>query len=86
MKDTVQAELARVEARQAQTQAIPKDTSALEVLQMGYRGEVRLTPQQIRCAEAALPHESPRMSAVAVGYLTNETFAEKLDRADQLQS
>jgi hypothetical protein len=50
---------------------------------MGYRGEVKLTPQQIRCAEARLPHESPRMSAVAVGYLTGDTFAERLERAIQ---
>jgi len=29
----------------------------------------------------ALPYENPRMSAVAVGYLDGNTFAEKLDRA-----
>jgi hypothetical protein len=83
VKDTVIAELQALEARQHQAQPIPKDASALEVLQMGYRGEVKLTPQQIRCAEATLPHENPRMSAVAVGYLTGDTFAERLERAIQ---
>ena len=60
---------------------LPEGTSALKTLQMGYRGEVRLTPQQVRCAEAALAYESPRMSAVAVGYLTGEDFYSRLERA-----
>jgi hypothetical protein len=43
------------------------------LLQMVYRGEVRLSSQQIRAAIEALPFESPRMSAVAVGYMTATT-------------
>jgi hypothetical protein len=60
---------------------VPQGVRALELLQMVYRGEVKVSSQQMRAAIEALPHESPRMSAVAVGYLTNDTFAEKLERA-----
>jgi hypothetical protein len=28
----------------------------------------------------SLPYENPKLSAVGVGYLTNNTFAERLDR------
>ena len=48
---------------------------------MVYRGEFKATPQQMRAAIESLPFEKPRMSAVAVGYLTGDTFAERLDRA-----
>jgi hypothetical protein len=60
---------------------LPKDIRALELLQMVYRGEVRATPQQMRAAIESLPFENPRMSAVAVGYLDGNAFAEKLERA-----
>jgi hypothetical protein len=48
---------------------------------MVYRGEVRLSSHQIRAAIEALPFESPRMSAVAVGYMTGDNFASRLERA-----
>jgi len=48
---------------------------------MVYRGEVKATPQQMRAAIESLPFENLRMSAVAVGYLDGNTFAEKLERA-----
>ena len=38
-------------------------------------------PQQIRAAIEALPYENPKLSAVAVGYMTSDTFAERLERA-----
>jgi hypothetical protein len=48
---------------------------------MVYRGAVRLSPQQIRVAIEALPYENPKLSAVAVGYMSGDTFAERLERA-----
>jgi hypothetical protein len=80
MSERIVAVLDRIEAQQQQP-TLPKDIRALELLQMVYRGEVKATPQQIRAAIEALPFENPRMSAVAVGYLTGETFAERLERA-----
>jgi hypothetical protein len=60
---------------------LPKDIRALELLQMVYRGDAKATPQQMRAAIEALPFENPKLSAVGVGYLDNNTFAERLDRA-----
>ena len=39
------------------------------------------TSKRIRAATEALPHESPRMSAVSVGYYTSNDFATRLDKA-----
>jgi len=48
---------------------------------MVYRGEAKASPQQMRAAIEALPYEQPKRSAVAVGYLTANDFASRLDRA-----
>ena len=48
---------------------------------MVYRGEIRLSPQQIRAAIEALPYENRKLSAVAVGYMSGDSFAEGLERA-----
>jgi len=42
---------------------------------------VKLTPTQVRMLIELLPFYMPKLSAVGVGYLTNSTFAERLDRA-----
>ena len=54
--------------------------SALGLLQAVYR-DVEPLSVRMRAAIESLPYENPRMSAVAVGCLTNDTFAERLDRA-----
>ena len=61
--------------------SLPKDTRALELLQMVYRGEFKASPQQLRAAIESLPYENPRLSAVAVGHLTGEDFYNRLERA-----
>jgi hypothetical protein len=45
------------------------------------RGKVKLTPMQQRMLIELLPFYMPKLSAVGVGYLTNDTFAERLERA-----
>jgi hypothetical protein len=55
--------------------------TALELLQSVYRDDGQPLSTRLRAAIEALPFEHPKMSAVAVGYLTGDTFAEKLDRA-----
>src|SRR5262249_49643829 len=77
---SVDGVLDRIEAEQ-QSQRLPKDVRALELLQMVYRGELKATPQQMRAAIESLPYEQPKLSAVALGYLTGEDFASKLERA-----
>jgi hypothetical protein len=37
--------------------------------------------QRLRAAIEAAPYENPKLSAVAMGYLTNDAFAERLERA-----
>jgi hypothetical protein len=54
---------------------------ALPLLQMAYRGRVKLTPQQARCAIEALPYENPKVSAVAISHMNSQDFASALDRA-----
>ena len=44
------------------------------------RGKVKLTPAQQRMLIELLPFYMPKLSAVGVG-MTNNTFAERLDRA-----
>jgi len=60
---------------------LPKDIEALRLLQMVYRGEFNATPQQMRAAIEALPFENPKLSSVALGYLTATNFAARLERA-----
>jgi hypothetical protein len=60
---------------------LPQDVRALELLQRAYRGEIKPTAVQMRAAIEALPFENPKLSAVGVGYLENNTFADRLDRA-----
>src|SRR5262249_53801335 len=63
--------------------SIPEDIKALELLQMAYRGKVKLSAQQARCAIEALAYENPKVSAVAISHMTGNSFAEALDRAIQ---
>lgn len=71
--------LDQIEAQQEPP--LPKGVRALELLQMTYRGEVKPSAQQMRAAIESLPYENPRVSAVALGYLSREDFASALDRA-----
>jgi hypothetical protein len=47
-------------------------------LHMIYRCEVKTTPQQMRAAIESLRYENPKLSAVAMGYLTVNNFADLL--------
>ena len=48
---------------------------------MVYRGEIVLSPQQMRAAIESLPYETPKLSAAAIGHFEGKTFAEALERA-----
>jgi hypothetical protein len=48
---------------------------------MGYRGEIELTHQQMQCLKMALDHESPKLTAIAVGKFNGDDFASRLERA-----
>jgi hypothetical protein len=59
----------------------PEKVNSLEYLQRIYRDPTQPTPVRMRAAIEALAFENPKLSAVGVGYLTNDTFAERLERA-----
>jgi hypothetical protein len=76
-------ELADLSSKQilVEDQVIPEGITALPLLQMAYRGQVQLTPQQTRAAIEALPFEVPKLSAAAITTMDEESFAAALDRA-----
>ena len=62
-------------------EVIAEDIMALPLLQMAYRGQVQLTPQQMRAAIEALPFEVPKLSATAIASMDEKSFAAALERA-----
>jgi hypothetical protein len=70
-------ELMRVEVEERE----PERVNSLEYLQRIYRDPTQPTPVRMRAAIEALQFENPKLSSVGVGYITNDTFAERLDRA-----
>jgi hypothetical protein len=78
--DAVDEVLNRIEQQKVEPH-LPDDIMALPLLQMAYRGKVKLTPQQIRAAIEALPYENPKLSAVAHGHFEGKDFATQLERA-----
>jgi hypothetical protein len=60
---------------------IPDNISISELAEQVVRGKVKLTPMQQRMLIELLPFYMPKLSAVAVGRLTGDDFASRLDRA-----
>jgi hypothetical protein len=60
--------------------ALPQDVTAKQLLQMVYRGEVEVTPQQFNAAKVCLEYEQPKLTAVALGHFDGTDFAAALDR------
>jgi hypothetical protein len=70
-------ELMRIEVQERE----PEKVNSLEYLQRIYRDPTQPTPVRMRAAIEALSFENPKLSAVGVGYINNDTFAQRLDRA-----
>ena len=70
-------ELMKIEVEERELERV----TSLEYLQRIYRDPTQPTSARMRAAIESLPFENPRLSAVGVGYLSNDTFAERLDRA-----
>ena len=66
---------------QAEERQPPERVNSLEYLQRIYRDPNQPTPVRMRAAIEALSFENPKLSAVGVGYINNDTFAQRLDRA-----
>jgi hypothetical protein len=69
-----------VEEDREQLLVLPEGTTAKEALRMVYRGEIVLSPQQMRAAIESLPYENPKLSATAIATMDGQSFAEALDR------
>src|SRR6516164_11257351 len=77
--DELDAVLARIDQEEEPT--IPEGITALELLRLAYRGKIKLTPQQARCAIESLPYETPKLSAAAITTMNGNDFASALERA-----
>jgi hypothetical protein len=62
-------------------ETIPDDIPIQELAEQVVRGKRKLSHAQMRMLIELLPFYMPKLSAVGVGYLQNNTFAERLDRA-----
>ena len=80
MVDAVDEVLNRIE-KQKEEPELPEGIMALELLQLAYRGKIKLTAQQARCAIESLPYETPKLSATAIATMNGNDFAGALERA-----
>ena len=80
MLDTVDAALSRFEDDPEVIELGPGETS-LSFLQRVYRSVTQPMSRRMQAAMAALPHEHPKLGAVATVNMSGETYAAMLDRA-----
>jgi hypothetical protein len=59
----------------------PEKGNSLEYLQRIYRDPTQPIAVRMRAAIEAMPFETPRVSAVTVGYIQGNDFASRLERA-----
>src|SRR5262245_4383281 len=76
------ANLDRIERKIFEAQAV-EGASALSFLRAVYSNRDIPLPVRMRAAEAALPYESPKLSAVMTASMDEERFAERLEAARQ---
>jgi len=55
--------------------------TSLDFLQRVYRSVKQPMSRRMRAAIEAMPHEHPRLGAVAIGHMNGQDFATMLDRA-----
>jgi hypothetical protein len=74
--------LDQIEAEQRQqADAIPDNIPIPELAEQVVRGKVKLSQPQLRMLIELLPFHMPKLTAVALGRLTGDDFATRLDRA-----
>jgi hypothetical protein len=61
-------------------QSLPEGCTARQFMQMVMRGEIEPTPRQMTAAKVLIEYQEPRLSAVAVGDMDGQSFAQALER------
>ena len=79
MTDELEDILDRME-QQSEHVVLPEGTTARQFMQMVMRGEIDPDPKQFNAAKVLIEYEEPRLSAVAVGHLDQNSFAQALER------
>ena len=85
MLNTVDAALSRFDDKPEQIDLSPGETS-LSFLQKIYRSPAQPMSRRLRAAMAALPHEHPKLGAIATLSINGDDFASRLDRAIERSS
>jgi hypothetical protein len=80
MLDTVDAALSRFDDEPELIELAPGETS-LNFLQRIYRFVKQPMSRRLRAAIEALPHEHPRLGAIATASMNGQDFASLLERA-----
>ena len=80
MLDTVDAALSRFDDEPKLIELAPDETS-LSLLQKIYRSVKQPMSRRLRAAMAALPHEHPKLGAVATLSMNGNDFAALLERS-----
>jgi hypothetical protein len=78
MTEKIGMVLDRIEAQQANALQLRPDALSIDLLRAVYRNPSIPLPVRIRCAVAALPHETPRLQVSAL--VNEQSFAEILER------
>jgi hypothetical protein len=73
--------LGREVVEEAEVIEVAPEETSLNFLQKIYRCPRQPMSRRMRAAIEAMPHEHPRLSAVAVGSMNGRDFAAMLDRA-----
>jgi hypothetical protein len=76
--DEVDEVLKRIEQEKVEPE-LPDGIMALELLQLAYRGKIKLTPQQLMAAREAVAYETSKPPKTQIT-MNGQTFAEALDR------
>ena len=80
MLDTVDAALSRFDDEPELIELSPGETS-LSFLQKVYRSVKQPMSRGLRAAIEAMPHEHPRLGAIATASMNGQDFASMLERA-----
>jgi hypothetical protein len=78
MEELIDLRAVRTEEPSEEVIELGPDETSLSFLQRVYRSTMS---RRMRAAIEALPHEHPRLGAVAVGRMNGQDFAAMLDRA-----